>query len=80
MTMILASDGRKETALSRDLVQLLVKVDEALRANGMQMQIVCENCHANGHPAPYAQAGNQRFSSEFKLTCPCTVRTAHLGH
>ncbi len=66
---ILTSTGREVVRVPWELVSAVDACDALLRRYGMQMQIICEDCHARGVPHPYIQGNNARGGATFTMTC-----------
>lgn len=71
---IFGATGREELKLSPEAFKAIDRCDAILRANGMQMRILCEVCHARTPESPYVQGNNSRYGTEFNITCNHAVR------
>ena len=76
---ILNAKGQEIMRVPITLIDAVERCDALLRAYGMQMQIICEHCHAAGSPAPYVQGDNARGGSSFTMRCGHLERRYDFG-
>ena len=70
--------GRRVTTLPTVVRQALMTMDEVMRAQGMQFELICETCRAMAPDNPngwtvHAEHGNGDGSLK-ELVCRCTRR------
>jgi hypothetical protein len=78
LTNVRDVSGRQLKTLDPVVRQALMRMDEVLRANGIQFELICETCRALSPDNPnawtvHAEHGNGDGSLK-ELVCRCTRR------
>jgi hypothetical protein len=82
LTNVRDVSGRQLKTLEPVVRQALMRMDEVLRANGIQFELICETCRALSPDNPnawtvHAEHGNGDGSLK-ELVCRCTRRRFQL--